>query len=134
MSDDVDFDFDIDFGNVKEFEALPTGDYVVLVSDAVVSPTKAGNGKFNLVLSLEVEEPVEFNGRSFKSWVYIDPENPWGLKAAASAILRTNLDSSFSIKQMLAGMVGERVGVTMEEGEYDGKPTSNVKAWFPYEG
>lgn len=130
MSDEIDLDFDIDFGNVQEFEPLPSGDYLVTVSDVVVQKTKNGSGR-NLILSLEVEQPTEYNGRSFKTWVYIYPENPFGLKKCVEAVLDMDLEGqSIRLSQIVPELQGKTVGVTMEEGSYGGKATSNVIAWW----
>lgn len=131
-----DFDFDIDFGNVKPFESLPTGDYKVVISDAVLQKTKKRADRFNLVVSLEVEEPTEFEGKSFKAWIYIDPENPWGLQAFAQAATGIEeLTTNINMRSLIEEIVGNTVGVTMEQTtdtDDNGKETtlSSPKGWF----
>lgn len=46
----------------SEFEAMPAGKYLVMVSSSEMKGTKAGDGEY-LLLVLDVLEPDEFKGR-----------------------------------------------------------------------
>ena len=124
MSDD--FDIDIDFGNVQEQAVLETGDYICTISDVVVAPTKKGDGH-NLVVTYEVDQPVEANGQKFKEWIYIYPENPFGVKQFAEAVLNMDLsEMTLSLRQIVSEVQDKQVGITGEAGTYNDRPSFSV--------
>jgi len=49
----------------NKFDAVPAGDYVVIVTDSNYGPTNDGNGE-RLSLDLEIQEPEQFRGK--KLW------------------------------------------------------------------
>src|SRR5574343_311019 len=56
----------------NRYEALPAGDYLVMITDSEERATKAGDGKY-LNLTLEVQDGP-FQGR--KLWDRLNLENP----------------------------------------------------------
>ncbi len=121
-------ELDIDFANVKEFTPLPSGDYVVVISDAQLQPTKKDPSKYCLVCTYEVSGGDQ-DGQTMKEWIYIDPANPFGIKAFADVVLGEQ-DGLRINDDFLAQLCGMSLGVTVEESEYNGKPSSNVIAHF----
>jgi len=55
------------------YEALPQGEYTVVVTDSDMKTTQAGTGRY-LSLTFEVQAPEQFRGR--KLWDNLNLENP----------------------------------------------------------
>lgn len=107
---------DLDFSNVERKDPLEEGDYVFMISDAEIQPTKAKDGQ-NLVVTFEVVEPTEFNGRTVKNWFSLKTEALWSVRAFLEAILGEEIEGPFELNE--AALPGNKVGATMvKNGEY----------------
>jgi hypothetical protein len=57
----------------NRFEALPPGEYTVMVTDSAIKTTQAGTGRY-ISLEFDVQAPDAFRGR--KLWDNMNIENP----------------------------------------------------------
>lgn len=116
----------------RAFEPVPPGDYRVVVMDAVVKDTKAGNGKY-LKLQFEIIDPGQVQGRYL--WTNINTVNPnekaveighAELSAFCRAIDITELSDTtqFIGKSLMLG-----VGVNPDG--YKGNPENEVLGYAP---
>lgn len=75
-----------DFSPRPSYDALPNGDYPVIISDSEMKETKAGNGHY-LELTLEV---IEGDHQGRRVWDRLNLDNP---NAKAVEIAQRTLDS-----------------------------------------
>ena len=69
----------------NQFDAMPAGQYLVMVSDSEIKQTKSGTGQY-LSLTLEVQEPEQFRGRKL-----FDNLNLWNSNQTAVEIAQRQL-------------------------------------------
>jgi hypothetical protein len=132
-----------------DFEPLPAGKYVAVITGSEMKPTKSGNGSY-LELTFEVVEG-EFKGR--KLWARLNLDNPNQLtvkiaRAELSAICRAvgvmepkdscelhNLPLLITVKQKTdaEGEVRNEVkGYAKREGTNGAKPAQNANSTPPW--
>lgn len=142
MSDEeVDLNFDLDFGNATAPQAVD-GEAIVVISDVQVQKAKNteddGSPRHNFVVTHEVQEPAELSGLSFKKWIYIYKKNPWDVLDFCAKVLGMETEelqaANPTLPQLMQEVMGKTVGVTCEAQEYNGRPSTNVKFyWTPNE-
>lgn len=100
----VQFAFDtagVDTSNT--FDALPNGEYTVIVSESDMRTTQRGNGSF-IALTLEVQAPEQFRGRKLWDNLNVDNPNPKAVEIAqrqmAQLIKACGLEGISSTEQL----------------------------------
>jgi hypothetical protein len=73
-----------DIDPATEFEPVPAGKYVAVVTDSGMKATKAGNGSF-LELTFEIVEG-EFKGRKVWARLNLDNPNPTAVRIARAEL------------------------------------------------
>ena len=102
------------------FEPIPAGRYTVLVSNARIQPTKAGDSKI-VVWELTVMSR-ESTGRKLFLNNSLKAEALWNLKAFLKGCDAKYDDGGFSTEDV----VGRKLDVNVEQEEYEGRVRNRI--------
>jgi len=124
---------DLDMNNVQAEtvrQALPAGDYPAVIVETNMKPPKAG-GAAMLELVLQVQGHPQFTGAKLWDRLNIRHAKPdvaniakQRLKAIMDAVGLASISDSQQLHNRL-------LTVTVAQGEYNGKPTNEVKGYSP---
>lgn len=120
----------IDMTNVKErsfnTKRLPEGDYPALVKSVSDHKSKAGN--FQWLYTLEIHEG-KGKGASYPYYCGVTPEELWKVRGlfVAAGINVPKKKQKFDPNPV----VNRKIGITLEDDEYDGKLKSKISGVLP---
>lgn len=121
----------INFEGVRQ-ETPPSGDYIFVISDAEVKPSKKGDSEV-IHLTLEVDSPTEYAGRKTLAWISLHPDALWAAQPFFDAVMGEPQDGTVEIEA--SALVGEKVGATCEQRDsQSGRKVLAPVSWWPAEG
>lgn len=120
----------VDFSNVKEGgnfnrNRIPAGDYIATIVKVEDSPAKS-DGVFQYLFTIKVDK---YPTRAFPYYCKLQENQLWKLRNLLIAAGITVPKRKVKVDPNRA--VGKRIGVTIEDGEYEGKEQSDIAAVFP---
>lgn len=119
----------IDFSNVADMAAVPTGEYVCVLSGIDVKDTKSGDSKYAAVaFTIADDEYEEYNGRKLFRNYSLKPDALWALK---QMMIAADADpdiftGAFDIEEEIKALFGNKVFVGVTQEEYQGEARARV--------
>lgn len=121
----------VNFEGVRQ-ETPPDGDYIFVISDAEVKPSKKGDSEV-IHLSLEIDSPTEYAGRRTLAWISLHPDALWAAQPFFDAVMGEPQDGGVEIEA--SALVGEKIGATCERKDSpNGRKVLVPATWWPAEG
>lgn len=113
---------------------LPAGDYLSQVIDCKLASKRDDPSKKNLRWSLKVlEGNAKGVGKTIRNTTALSAESLWSLRGFLMDLLGEENVPQRSVDVPIAKIVRSKpkIGITLEDDEYNGKATSKVSATFP---
>ena len=121
----------VNFEGVR-VETPPSGEYIFVISDAEVKPSKKGDSEV-IHLTLEVDSPVEYAGRRTLAWISLHSDALWAAQPFFDAVMGEPQNGTVEIET--SALVGEKVGATCEQIEaQSGRMVLAPQSWWPASG
>lgn len=116
----------IDFSAVKDFEPVPAGEYEAQFSKGEVTQSK--EGKPMVKVQFTVTEEGEFSGRKLFRNYSLQPNALWAIKQdfVKLGVDPDDFGGEVDIAEMCAQLVGADCILTVKNGEWNGKQTSDI--------
>lgn len=119
----------LDFSKVKDQSAFnpkrkTEGEYIGTITSFTDGKSKSGNAMWVFGITLETDRRAVY-----PTYCLLDPDSLWKLRNVMEAVgfkvpkRRQNVDGN--------RLLGKRIGVFLEDDEYEGKPKSVVANFFP---
>ena len=122
---------EIDFSGVRQ-ETPPDGDYIFVISDAEVKPSKKGDSDV-IHLTLEVESPTEYAGRRTLAWISLHHDALWAAQPFFDAVMNEQQNGKVNLEA--SSLVNEKVGATCQQKEaQNGRMVLVPVSWWPPSG
>lgn len=113
---------------------VPEGDYLMEVENVVSTHVKDDPSRKMLRWSLRVVEPTKYKGKRIINNTLLEQDNLWALRAFLADLLGGEERVPQSKLDIPLGKIVEKhmkVGVSLVDGEYKGKPKSEYAGSFP---
>ncbi|UJQ86209.1 hypothetical protein GIKK_44 [Gordonia phage GiKK] len=119
----------VDFTNVSEgsglrTKRLPAGEYLAVIKDIEASESKAKNPQWVFKIS-----PVSHPGCVYPYYVGLTAEQAWKLRAVLVACGATVPKKAITVDAKK--LIGKKLGIILEDDEYDNKEKSVIDAVIP---
>ncbi|QFG05111.1 hypothetical protein PBI_CLEO_35 [Gordonia phage Cleo] len=119
----------IDFSQVKEQspirpKQLPEGEYVAVIKDVEANKSKAGNPQWVFLI-----QPESHPSAVYPYYCQLSVEHAWKIRNILTGI---GVDAPKTAKSINAAkLVGKRLGIVLEDDEYEGKMKSVIAQIIP---
>lgn len=119
----------IDFSQVKEQspirpKQLPEGEYVAVIKDVQANNSKAGNPQWVFLI-----QPESHPSAVYPYYCQLSVEHAWKIRNILAGI---GVDAPKTAKSINAAkLVGKKLGILLEDDEYEGKMKSVIASIIP---